>query len=86
MIVVSMINLLLCLISNMLDLKLIEEGKFKPKKEIFKPRDTLDFILAMFEPHLRLVNSTLSVTIAEEDGEEISRVPETLLGDQIRLK
>ena len=71
MIIVAQINLLLCLVNNMLDLKLIEEGKFKPKREIFKLKDTLDFILAMFQPQIKLVNSTLSFTIAEEIGEDV---------------
>ena len=50
MIIVSQINLLLCLVNDMLDLKLIEVGQFSPKVDRFKPKDTLDFISAMFQP------------------------------------
>ena len=34
-IVISQINLLLCLVNDILDLKLIEENKFVAKKELF---------------------------------------------------
>ena len=51
-IVISQINLLLCLVNDILDLKLIEEDKFVPKNEIFSPRDTFNFITTMFEPQV----------------------------------
>ena len=38
------------LVNDILDIKLIEEGKFVQKIELFRPRDTFDFIMAMFEP------------------------------------
>jgi len=39
LIIISQVNLLLCLVNDMLDIKLIEEGKFVPKNSLFKPRD-----------------------------------------------
>ena len=62
--IVSQINLLLSLVNDMLDLKLIDEGKFVPKKELFKPRELLQFISAMFEPQMKLADNTLSITVA----------------------
>ena len=59
-IIISQINLLLCLVNDILDLKLIEEDKFLPKNEIFSPRDTFSFITKMFAPQVEMVNSTLS--------------------------
>ena len=47
-IIITQINLLLCLVNDILDLKLIEEKKFKPKLALFDPRETLDFIVDLF--------------------------------------
>lgn len=49
-IIISQINLLLCLVNDILDLKLIEENKFVPKNEVFSPRETFNFITKMFAP------------------------------------
>ena len=48
-IIVSQINLLLSLVNDMLDINLIEEGKFVPKTEQFKLEDTFKFLTAMFD-------------------------------------
>ena len=48
-IVVSQINMLLCLVNDILDLKLIEENKFVAKKELFQPREIFGFISSMFQ-------------------------------------
>ena len=47
-IIITQINLLLCLVNDILDLKLIEEKKFTPKLALFDPRETLDFIVDLF--------------------------------------
>ena len=49
-IIISQINMLLCLVNDILDLKLIEENKFVAKNEIFSPQDTFNFITNMFAP------------------------------------
>ena len=61
-IIISQINLLLCLVNDILDLKLIEENKFVPKNEVFCPRDTFNFITNMFGPQVEMQNSTLTFT------------------------
>ena len=47
--IIAQLNLLLCLVNDVLDIKLIQEGKFKPKLEKFEPKKLLDFIVAMFQ-------------------------------------
>ena len=48
--IVSQLNLLLCLVNDVLDLKLIKMDKYESKVDSFKPLDTLEFIKAMFRP------------------------------------
>ena len=52
--IVTQLNLLLCLVNDVLDIKLIEEGKFQKKMERFEPQKLLDFIVAMFEPQAEM--------------------------------
>lgn len=87
-IVISQINLLLSLVNDSLDFKLIEESRFVAKKETFKIRDLLDFIKAMFVPQMQLVGNTFTARVEEnENGENANqRMPNSLHGDQIRLK
>ena len=49
-IVISQINLLLSLVNDMLDIKMIEEGKFAAKSHTFNVKDLFNFITLMFEP------------------------------------
>ena len=58
--IISQINLLLCLVNDSLDIQLIEQGLFEPKLEIFSPEDTFSFIISMFEPSLHLYKCTMS--------------------------
>lgn len=37
LIVIAQINMLVCLLSDIMDYKLIQVGLFKPKKEMFDP-------------------------------------------------
>ena len=59
MIVISQINLLLCLINDILDHKLIEENKFVPKIEKFMLRDTFNFISNMFANQMKMQKTEL---------------------------
>ena len=58
-IVISQINLLLCLVNDILDFKLIEEDKFVAKQEIFSPKSTFEFITNMFSPQAKMQNTKL---------------------------
>ena len=46
--VVAQLNLLLSLVHDVLDLKIIESGKFVRNSNTFSPIKTFDFIIAMF--------------------------------------
>lgn len=59
-IIISQINLLLSLVNDILDHKLIEEGKFVTKIEIFSPKDTFQFIMNMFKPQVEMQKSKIS--------------------------
>lgn len=48
--IIAQLNLLLCLVENVLDLKLIERGEFQQKNQNFDPMEVLSFICAMFRP------------------------------------
>ena len=63
--VISQINLLLCLINDSLDMRLIEQGKFRERKELFSPTATLQFIENMFAPQVKMNETTLSCTAVE---------------------
>ena len=60
-IVISQINLLLCLVNDILDFKLIEEEKFLAKEEVFSPKSTLEFIANMFSPQSEMQNTKLQI-------------------------
>ena len=47
--VVANLNLLLSLVHDVLDLKVIESGKFERNNSVFSPIDTLQFIKSMFQ-------------------------------------
>ena len=48
--VINQLNLLLCLVNDVLDLKMIEGGAYIAKAEEFSPKNIFDFIVAMFQP------------------------------------
>ena len=52
--VIAQINLLLCLVSDMLDLKMLEKGVFNSRTETFKPADVFKFVLSIFEQQAKL--------------------------------
>ena len=47
-IVISQMNLLLCLVNDLLDLKMIEQGVFTGQVAKFKPLETFDFLIDIF--------------------------------------
>ena len=49
LLVISQVNLLLCLVNDMLDLKMIEVGRFVSRKETFSPAQTFKFIIDVFQ-------------------------------------
>ena len=49
LVVTNQLNLLLCLVNDVLDMKMIEQGKYSSKLEIFNPKNILEFIIDMFQ-------------------------------------
>ena len=48
--IVSQLNMLLCLVNDVLDIKLIQSQKFQPRFVKFDPiKDALEFIVTMFK-------------------------------------
>lgn len=58
--IVSQLNLLLCLVNDVLDMKLIKVGKIEPKLSVFEPAKTLTFIEDMFRPQAKFKNCLVS--------------------------
>ena len=54
LVIVSQTNMLLSLVNDMMDNKLIEAGIFEPKLARFHLKDTFDFILKMFKPYMQI--------------------------------
>ena len=83
----------------MLDIKLIEQGKFENKLQLFNPVEVLNFIIAMFRPQADMVQTEIVYeSVASEAMDEAfdhdhdkfmmphSPLPAILYGDQLRLR
>ena len=46
--VIAQINLLLCQVTDMLDLILLDQGKYRERKETFSPYKAFNFVLDIF--------------------------------------
>ena len=58
--IISQLNLLLCLVRDVLDLKLIEQGEFQLQSSAFDPNAILEFIQTMFKPQSDMVQTEVS--------------------------
>lgn len=52
--VVQQINLLLCLVNDVLDMKLIESNRFDLKEDVFSTAEVFSFVLNMFAPQAKI--------------------------------
>ena len=59
LLVIAQINLLLCQVTDMLDLILMDQGKFKARQETFSPRDAFNFVLNIFAKQAQLQKTTI---------------------------
>ena len=75
--VISSINVLLSLVNDQLDLKMIEKGKFMPKLENFEPEKTFQFIINMFGPQATITNNVLEFSSDKENDP----LPSFIIGD-----
>ena len=46
--VISQINLLICLVNDILDLKMLDQNKFEAKITEFNPNETFKFVMNIF--------------------------------------
>lgn len=51
---VSQINLLICLVNDILDFKLMQQDKFQKRVQTFNPTDTFKFIMDIFEHQVKV--------------------------------
>ena len=80
LILISQINLLLCLVNDILDLKMIDEDRFVSRQELFDPTATFKFIISVFSQMAEMQDTKLMY-------EPINgQLPSQFIGDQVRLK
>ena len=48
LVLITQINLLICLVNDILDMKMIDEDKFVTRQEAFNPTKTFKFMLSVF--------------------------------------
>ena len=94
----SSLNLLLSLVNDMVDLKLIKEDQFSTNQNVFDPLETLDFVRQMFHYQAEANSIELAIkTIPAQyiDNRQAIRwyerlvekdLPSQLKGDELRLK
>ena len=94
--VISQINLLLCLVNDQMDLRMIDLNQFEIKNQRFAPAETFNFILNMFAPQVKMINTKISfksyaqltkpsdLLTVNSDREE--PLPAKLIGDHVRMK
>ena len=100
MIVISQINLLICLVNDILDMKMIEQGKFVKRDQRFNPLKTFKFILNIFAQQAEMQGTDLSFhavplplnresklkLFVSDQQAGTKNLPDMISGDQIRLK
>ncbi len=59
LLVINQLNLLLNLVNDLLDIKMIKEGKFVIKKELFNPFEVIDFVIKTLTPQAESKNILL---------------------------
>ena len=76
--IISQLNFLLSLVNDVLAMKQIEMGQFRPHSEQFSPLKVLDFIKSIFQPQCEMQRLSFSYEISDDDSQ---KVPDTLIGD-----
>ena len=92
--IIMQLSLLLSLVNDVLDLKMIEQDKFDAKLENFNPMHILDFVTAIFKPMADLQRTEIDYeTVGPHDLEgafdhghskalmQYQELPSCLLGD-----
>ena len=82
--VVSQLNLLLCLVNDVLDIKMIQSQKFQTKVEKFNPvKDVLEFIVAMFNPQAQMQQTLVTYeVVTANDFQDMPTIKNSLLAKE----
>ena len=82
--VVSQLNLLLCLVNDVLDIKMIQSQKFEPKNDRFNPvKDVLQFIVAMFNPQAQMQQTLVTYeAVTSDDFQDMPTIKNSLLAKE----
>ena len=65
--IISQLNFLLCMVNDILDMKLIQQDKFNEKVEDFCPTKALEFIVAIFTPQSIMQKTKISFETISAD-------------------
>ena len=57
---ICQLQFLLSLVNDILDIKMIEKGVFKPNCDAFNINETLDFVAQMFEEQAKMKGNKIS--------------------------
>ena len=63
LLVISQINLLLCLVNDILDLKMIQQNRFVTRLQEFNPLETFKFVIDIFRQHAEVQSTALSFEV-----------------------
>ena len=98
--IISQMNLLLCLVNDILDLKMIDQDRFITRSELFNPNVTFKFVSNIFKKQAEMMDAPLIFEtvqklrspeiVGPDDRElfddELAPLPQQLIGDHLRLK
>ena len=96
--IIAQINMLIYLVRNIIDLKMIENGDFGLQSQTFNPIDCFDFIFCTFQSQIDYLKITMAVHICKAPITQMSQIelftgtsekkelPRQLIGDCERLQ
>ena len=65
--IISQMNMLLCLVNDLLDIKLIENDRFQPRFIKFSPIQAFEFVVEIFKPHATMQKTSMSIAVVSAD-------------------
>ena len=98
LIITAQINMMICLLSDITDCKLIRMGQFKQRLERFDPNESFKFIKKMFSSQADMSNTDLTFHVIKApltpsshfdlfigNKKKSQKLPNYLIGDYTRL-
>ena len=68
--IMSQLNMLLSLVNDLLDIKMIQANQFEAKEKVFNPRAVIDFILDTFKFQSAMQNTDISCICVKQGAFE----------------